>query len=165
LKALVLFDTLFGNTGKIAGSLAKGLREKGVEVECFNIASVRLESIPDYDLLAVGAPTRAFTAAKPMKDFLPQLASLDLHGKMGFAFDTRIDNRLSGSAAKYIEGKLEALGIKVIRPRASAFIKGKGPSDGVDGTSLMPGMSGLFEAIGREIGDSLKGQRRPPATG
>jgi menaquinone-dependent protoporphyrinogen IX oxidase len=156
MKAIVLFDTLFGNTEKIANSLTKGLRERGIEAECVNISAVKLEDLSRYDLLALGAPTRAFTAAKPMKDFLSRLESADLRGKLGFAFDTKIDNRLSGSAAKYIEKNLEAMGVGLVRPRSSAFIRGNGPSDKEGGTTLMPGMEDRFETIGREIGDSLK---------
>ncbi len=155
MKAIVLFDTLFGNTEKVANSLAKGLREKGTEVDCVNIGAVKLDDLPGYDFLALGAPTRAFAVAKPMKDFLSGLDPLDLSGMLGYAFDTRIDNRLSGSAAKFIEKKLEEKGLKMVRPRSSALIQGSGPSDKVGGTSLMPEMEERFETLGREIGDAL----------
>lgn len=158
MKAAVLFDTLFGNTEKIANSLARGLRKKGIETDCVNINAVKIEDLSGYDLLAVGAPTRAFTVAKPMKDFLSRLESTNLGGKLGYAFDTRIDSRLSGSAAKYIEKKLEAMGIRMVRPRSSAFIQGKGPADSPGGTSLRRGMEESFGATGREIGDALKSE-------
>ncbi|MGA1976074.1 MAG: flavodoxin domain-containing protein [Conexivisphaerales archaeon] len=156
MKAVVLFDTLFGNTEKIANALTKGLREKGIDADCINIGAVKLEDLPRYDFLAVGAPTRAFTAAKPIKDFLIRLEAANLSGKLGYAFDTRIDSRLSGSAAKHIEKKLVAMGVTMVRTPSSAFIQGSGPSDKVGGTTLIPGMEERFEALGREIGDALK---------
>jgi menaquinone-dependent protoporphyrinogen IX oxidase len=54
MKAIVLFDTLFGNTERIANSLAKGLQEAGITTECTNIKMARLEKLPEYDLLALG---------------------------------------------------------------------------------------------------------------
>ena len=58
MKALVLFDTLLGNTEKVANSFAKGLRDKGVETDCISIQAVSLHTLSEYDLLAVGAPTQ-----------------------------------------------------------------------------------------------------------
>jgi flavorubredoxin len=161
MKAIVLYDTLFGNTEKVAKSLAKGLRDRAIEVDCVNITSVLVGDIPKYDLLALGSPTREFTAAKPMKQFISVLKGTDLRGKLGFAFDTRIDNRLSGSAAKYIEGKLVGMGVKMVLPRASAFIIGKGPADQPGGTSLRPGTEEEFERLGRELGSAVLSKSTP----
>jgi flavodoxin len=98
MKAIVLFDTLFRNTEKIAGSLARGLQEAGVEAQAVDIKAARVDELKAYDLLALGAPTQYFTALKPLKEFLERLKGLDLKGKRGFAFDTKLDSRLSGRA-------------------------------------------------------------------
>ncbi|HVP23755.1 MAG TPA: flavodoxin family protein [Conexivisphaerales archaeon] len=152
MKAIVVYDTLYGNTEKIAMALAEGLSGSSVEVDCANVKLVHASDLLAHELVAVGAPTMAFTASKPMKDFFSSLKGIDLHGKMCFAFDTRIDNRLSGSAAKYIEGKLKEMGGTVVMPRASAFIVGKGPADAPGGTSLKPGMEDDFEELGKKLG-------------
>lgn len=161
MKAIVLFDTLYGNTEKIASSLTKGLQGSGVEVSLTNIKAVNIDELAKYDLLALGAPTQYFSASKPLKEFLKMLQGTDLRGRYGFAFDTKLESRLSGSAAKFIENKLQELGLEIIRPRASAIVfvqkKNKDTKDDTgEITLLKDGMEGLFESIGKELAILLK---------
>ena len=146
---VVIYDSKFGNTERIARSLAGGLRMAGVETACVNTNDVHTESLRDYDLIAIGAPTQMFTASKPMKDFLVKLTELEeLQGKFAFAFDTKLPSRLSGSASKYIEKKLRDLGMTIIAPRRSAIVdKTEGPLEGGEVES--------FERLGYDIGTSL----------
>jgi flavorubredoxin len=157
MKALILFDTQFGNTEAIAYGLAKGLQDAGVESECTNIDLARMDNIAAYDLLAMGAPTQYLSASKPMKEFLRRLEVANLKGKYGFAFDTKLDSPLSGSAAKFIEKKLKELGLEIIKPRISAivFVKKESKEHGAksrEETVLKDGMQELFEKVGTEIG-------------
>jgi flavodoxin len=157
MKAIILFDTLFGNTERIAGCLAKGLQAAGVESRAASIKSN--VGLAEYDLLALGAPTQYFTASKPLKAFLERLEGAKLKGKLGFAFDTRLDSRFSGSASKYIEKKLTALGLQIIRPRASAIVVLQ--KTGKEGdTVLKDGMEPLFESIGKELAVLLQNSAR-----
>jgi len=48
-----------------------------------------------------------------------------LSGKLAAAFDTQIQHRLSGSAAKGIDGRLRKLGLKVIAAPLESYIEGK----------------------------------------
>ena len=146
---VVIYDSKFGNTEKIARSLSGGLQMAGLDVTCVNTNDVQAESLKDYDFIAVGAPTQMFTASRPMKDFLLKLAGVQsLKGKYGFAFDTKFASPLSGSASKYIEKRLKDLGMKIVRPRQSAIVdKTEGPLEG--------GEVEAFEQIGFDIGTSL----------
>ncbi len=145
---VVIYDSKFGNTEKIAKSLAGGLRMAGMDATCVNTNDVQTESLKDYDFMAIGAPTQMFTASRPMKDFLLKLKGVaDLRGKYGFAFDTKFASRLSGSA-KYIEKTLKELGMEIVKPRQSAIVdKTEGP--------LGTGELESFERIGFDIGSSL----------
>ena len=157
MEAIVLFDTIFGNTERIAGRLVAGLQKTGIRAESANIKAANVAELARYDLLALGAPTQYFTASKPLKKFLEQLKDLDLKGKHGFAFDTKLDSRLSGSAAKFIEKKLAELGVDIILPHASAIVMSeKKKTDRVGEAILREGMEDLFESIGKEIGTFLK---------
>lgn len=89
--ALIVYDTKFGNTQKIAEALQVGLRKRGIETTCVDVGHVALESLKIFDLMVVGAPTQTFSASKSMKEFLGQL-STDLSGKFAFAFDTKYKN-------------------------------------------------------------------------
>ncbi len=151
---VVIFDSKFGNTERVAKSLAGGLIRAGVETVCVNASDVNLESLPKFDLIAIGGPTQMFTASKPMKDFLLKLDTVqDLKGRFGFAFDTKFGSRLAGSAAKYIEKRLEELGMHIVRPRQSAIVlKTEGP--------LEEGEMEAFERIGFEIGNTLRKQEK-----
>lgn len=160
MKALVLFDTLFGNTEIIASRLARGLQEAGVEAQAVNIKAARVDMLAEYDLLVLGAPTQYFTASKPLKEFLERLKGLDLKGRRGFAFDTRLGSPLSGSAAKFIEKKLQELGIDIIRSRESAIVIGQKEKDKIGKAVLKEGMDELFEQVGKELGALLQGMPR-----
>jgi flavorubredoxin len=148
-RAIVIFDSKFGNTGAIAKSFAGGLQRAGFKVDCLNIRDVTLGTLVDYDLIAIGAPTQALTASKPMKDFLGKLDGIEaLRGKRAFAFDTKFDSRISGSASKYIENKLSKLGMEIVKHRQSAIVKKtEGP--------LRDGEPETFDQVGFEIGTSL----------
>jgi len=149
-KALVLYDSVFGNTEKIAKALSRGI-QRHCGVDCLNIKEANPKKFAEYGLIAIGAPTQAHSAYKPMKDFLSGLEGTEnLAGVPGFAFDTKFDMPLSGSAAKYIEKRLEEFGFKIFAPRASAIVSG-GMKDNV----LRDGEEVRFEKIGDEIGSGL----------
>jgi hypothetical protein len=63
---------------------------------------------------------------KGVSEFLDQLPENELPGKPPASFDTQIQSRLSGSAAKGIEGRLRKLGLKVIVAPLESYIEGKG---------------------------------------
>jgi flavodoxin len=56
VKTIVIYDTLFGNTKKVAEALSKGIEKHNVEVKCLNIGDVDIDQLAQYNLVAVGAP-------------------------------------------------------------------------------------------------------------
>jgi len=152
-RAIIIFASRYGNTEKIARSLERGLWEAGIETVCVDTTDVSVGSLTGYDLICLGAPTEWLSASKPMKEFLRKLQGPDLSGKFGFAFDTKLEKRLSGSAAKLIEKELKNLRIQLIAPRESAIVFGTG--SGVSSMSLREGEEKRFEEIGRQVGTSL----------
>jgi len=150
IKAIIIFDTRYGNTEKIAKSLERGLNQTGIETVCVNTRDVTVDLLKQYDMFGVGAPTQFMTASRPMKKFLGKLKSMNLFGKYGFAFDTKFDSRMSGSAAKFIEEKLKNLGLEIIAPRESAIVFGMNEKEG--GAILKEGEETRFEQIGLRIG-------------
>ena len=155
-RALVLYHSLFGNTKKVAESLAQGIREGGVEVDCQSIDTININEISHYEFIAIGSPTHMIRPSKEMKDFLQKLISVDLSGLTGFSFDTRNESRmnkssllvLENSAARVIEKTLKRLKVRIFRPRVSAIVHGReGPLD--------TGVEESFLQIGREIGQKM----------
>lgn len=131
-KALVVYHSVYGNTEKIAKALANGLEDGGLAVDCVRIDAIEFEKLSSYDLLLFGGPTHNMGASKPMQEFLERLKGVEgLGGKKAFAFDTKYKSMFAGSAGAKIEGKLKSLGLSVVKPHASAIVKGKeGPLDG-----------------------------------
>ncbi|MHA2602673.1 MAG: flavodoxin family protein [Candidatus Thorarchaeota archaeon SMTZ1-83] len=155
-RAIVLYHSLHGNTGKVAMSLAKGIEEAGAEVDCLSIDEVDFGRVSEYDFIAIGGPTHMIRMSKPMKEFLEKLQSVDLRGKKGFAFDTRIQSRmnkkswggLENSAARRIEGKMKKMKMEIVRHRKSAIVNGReGP--------LEEGTEKMFRRIGSEIAEVI----------
>lgn len=152
-RALVLFHSLFGNTKAVAQSLAKGLQETGLEVDCQSIDEVDINTIPNYDLIAIGSPTHMIRPSKQMKEFLERLRILNLSGLVGFSFDTRNESRmnrrsfsvLENSAARSIEKALKRVKVRIIKPRVSAIVQGREGPLNVESEET-------FLEIGREIG-------------
>ena len=160
MRACVIFDTRYGNTGKIAKSFETGLKEAGIQTVCVNARDVAVDSLMQYDLICVGAPTEAFTASKPMKEFLGKLKSINLSRKCGFAFDTKLDSRFSGSAAKFIETELSNKGLQIIAPRESALVFSLKERGATSGARLKEGEEKRFEQIGLQVGTALASRGR-----
>ena len=153
-RAIVIFTSRYGNTEKIARSFESGLEEAGIETVCVNAIDAPVDSLTQYDLICLGAPTEWHSASKPMKALLENLKKVDLDEKFGFAFDTRFEAPLSGSAAKGIEKELERCGMEMIAPRESALILGRQKSE-KGNVKLKDGEEERFEQIGRQVGTTL----------
>jgi flavodoxin len=155
MRACIIFDTRYGNTEKIAKSFETGLKEAGIQSLCVNVRDMVIDSLKEYDLICVGGPTEGFTASKPTKEFLGKLKSVDLSGKCGFAFDTKLDWRFSGSAAKFIEKELSDLGLRIVAPRESALVSALKEAGTITGARLNEGEEKRFEQVGLQVGTAL----------
>lgn len=86
MKALVVYDSVYGNTEKVAQAMAAAL-----ECEARRVAAVTPEQLAGLDVLVVGSPTQAFQPLKPVKAFLKTIPAGKLNGIKVAAFDTRMD--------------------------------------------------------------------------
>jgi len=144
MKSLVIYDSLYGNTEKVARALASGMREQGIEVDCDRANTVDIGTLEAYDMLVIGGPTHARGLSQKMKTFMKLLNEFDVKNKQAFAFDTKSESRLAGSAGKRIEQQMKKNGMKVVKPYVSAIVLGKeGP--------LKEGTEAQFEQIGAEL--------------
>lgn len=64
LRALVVYESMFGNTREVARAVTSGLLSEGVDAEPVNVAHTQPADDADYDLLVVGAPTHAFSLSR-----------------------------------------------------------------------------------------------------
>ena len=97
MKALVIYDSAFGNTEQIAQAMGQALGSQP-DVEVLRVTNVQAEQLRDLDVLVVGSPTRAFQASLNTKKFLSSIPARGLEGVSVGAFDTRLDAEASDSA-------------------------------------------------------------------
>jgi flavodoxin len=89
MKALVVYDSVFGNTEKVAQAMGQALGSQA-EVQTLRVGDVKPEHLAGLDALIVGSPTRAFSPTPAIKNWLKSLPSNSLKGVKVAAFDTRI---------------------------------------------------------------------------
>jgi len=152
MSAAVLFSTRYGTTEKVARAFETGLGEAGIKTVCMNTKEAAPESLRQYDLICVGGPTEVFGATKQIKEFLRAAGDTDLEGKLGFAFDTKLDSHMSGSAAKYIEHALDDQGVHLVAHRESAIVTTKKEGGKIVGADLKAGEEERFVQLGIRVG-------------
>lgn len=86
MKALVVYDSVFGNTEKVAQAIAAALQTTAVPV-----GQATPDQLAELDLLIIGSPTRGFRPTEGASQLLNTLARNHLAGVGAAAFDTRID--------------------------------------------------------------------------
>ncbi|MDF1526159.1 MAG: FprA family A-type flavoprotein [bacterium] len=113
-RVLVFYASSYGNTRRMAESVADGCRGAGADVTLFDlevtVGGSILDEVESADALAVGSLTINGDAVKPVWDFLSSLATLKLRGKAGAAFGCF---GWSGEAVKFIEDRMKAIKLKV----------------------------------------------------
>jgi hypothetical protein len=135
MRALVVYESMFGNTHAVAEAIAAGLSQS-YAVEVLAVGEVTPEHVAGLDLLVVGGPTHAhgMTSAQSRKGApaYVEKSDGDLHLEPGYdgaglrdwfgtlpkaagraaAFDTRVDMSalLSGRASKGIADRLRKHG-------------------------------------------------------
>ncbi len=141
MKAVVVYESLWGNTAEIARAIAEGI---GDEAEAFTTDAVQLEVVADADLIVAGAPVLAFSlASDAMRDSVakseasaptpPDLAhpsmrswldSLPAGSGRCAAFETRIWWSPRGATGD-IEHRLERAGYRVVAKAQKFVVKDK----------------------------------------
>jgi flavodoxin I len=89
MKALVIYESFFGNTEKVARAIGEAL-SAGAEVEVVAVSDAGSDRLHGLDLLVLGAPTRAFKPGPATQAWLKALPPNALKGIKVAAFDTRI---------------------------------------------------------------------------
>jgi len=85
-ERLVIYDSVFGNTAKIAKAIGEALGDAQVK----KVSEVNKVDLENLKILVVGSPTRAFNPTPAIKNFLKGLKRGSLEGVKAAAFDTRI---------------------------------------------------------------------------
>jgi hypothetical protein len=147
MRALVCYESMYGNTHSVAEAIADGLRPQ-LDVSVVPVGAVGDTDLEGLDLLVVGAPTHAHGLPRPssreeattrasgaddprsvdasaegpgVREWLQRSGSLSTPAA---AFDTRVDLSpiLTGRASKVIAKRLRRLGAQEAAPPESFLV-------------------------------------------
>ena len=90
MNALIIYDTVFGNTETIAKNIGNGMQSNAF-VQVVNVSNVTPAQIQQADYLIFGSPTRGFRATEGIIDLVKGLSAEQISGKKLATFDTRMD--------------------------------------------------------------------------
>ena len=130
MKSLIVYDSVYGNTEKIARAIAEAIAAFG-EVGVLPAREVNPSELASIDLLIVGSPTHGGRPTPAVQGLLNKVTQPSLKGINVAAFDTRSQAKLArvfGNAAGRIAGHLKRKGgVLVVSPEGFFVTATKGP--------------------------------------
>jgi flavodoxin I len=129
MRALVVYDSFYGNTEKIAEAIGGAITSG--EVSVLRAGEVGPPELENISLLVVGAPTQGGRATPAIRDFLGRITKAEINGVDAAAFDTRVASKVAkifGYAANKIASSLKKKGANLLAEPEGFFVEGtKGP--------------------------------------
>jgi flavodoxin len=109
MNILVIYDSIFGNTEKIAQVIWKVLNDtigSQGQAEIIRVSQITIDKLSGLDVLVVGSPTRGFRPTESMAKLLNGFSKDHLNGNQVAAFDTRIElTTIKSSALRFMVDK------------------------------------------------------------
>ena len=93
MKAYIIYDSMYGNTEKIAQAIGNGLTG---EVKVVRVGEANPSELKTCDLLILGSPVHGGRATPALDEFIKKLPANSLQGKNVAAFDTRFESENQG---------------------------------------------------------------------
>jgi len=125
MKTLVIYDTNYGNTKKIAKAIASKL---GKNTKTVSVVDLKKKDIKGVDVLVMGCPVIACSPTEKMSQFLASFKDNELKGIKAASFDTRMKLFFFTNAAKKISKELARAGAVIIaKPQDFYVQKAEGP--------------------------------------
>jgi len=134
MKAMVVYDSMYGNTKQIAEAIGLALGSPE-DVGIVRASEVRPEQLAGVTLLIVGSPTQKFRPLGAVTSFLKSIPGNGLQGVKVAAFDTRfppaaIDKvrilaffvKIFGYAAEPMAKRLQGKGGDLVVPPAWFYV-------------------------------------------
>ncbi len=124
-----MYDSAFGNTERIAQTIANGLAEHG-PVRVATAADGAVPEMEGADLIVLGGPTQRHGISPAIRSLLDGAPREALRGKRIAVFDTRfrMPRWKSGSAARVLARRLRRAKASLLLPPESFFVAGpEGP--------------------------------------
>lgn len=143
MRALIVYESMYGNTRDVAMAIAEGVG-RVAEVDLHEVGSAPSEVDQSVDLVVIGGPTHAFSMSRDgtradaaknepdleivstgigIREWLDRVRVL---GSPWFAtFDTKVNRpRLPGSAAGAARKRIRRLGFELVADPESFWVEG-----------------------------------------
>lgn len=116
-KALVIYDTMWGSTARMATAIAEAIAAEGVEVKLYSLTasdkSDIMTEVLDARAVLIGSPTLNNGMFPTVAEFLCYLKGLKPRGKLGAAFGSY---GWGGGATTAVRQEMEQTGIEMVEP-------------------------------------------------
>ena len=140
MKTLVIYDSAYGNTERIAQAVGSALNPQA-DVTVLKVSEAKVEQVVGLELFIVGSPTQRFRPTTAISSLLKSIPENGLKGVKVAAFDTRLTQshidatpilaffvRIFGYAAKPIATGLRKKGGVLVSSPEGFFVEGmEGP--------------------------------------
>jgi len=127
MKALIVYDSVYGNTEKIAKAIAGAITPSN-EVKVLRAGEANPSESESIDLLIVGSPTQGGRPTPAIQEFLDKVSESAIKGINIAASDTRLSTRwvrVFGYAAGRIADNLKGKGGNLVASPKGFFVKGR----------------------------------------
>ena len=116
-KAVIVYDTMWESTAKMAEAIATGLYQEGINVRPMHLRKCHrsdiMTEVLDARAVVLGSPTLNNCLFPTVSDFLTYMKGLKPKNKIGAAFGSY---GWSGEAVKLISKELEAMKFELVDP-------------------------------------------------
>jgi len=148
-KAVIVYESLYGNTKKIAEAISEGINKvEGVECLIKKTGEIHTDDLCDYDAIIFGCPNHDQGPALNLVKFIDRAAIVHLKAKIGAAFDTYTGGNKEVAVKKLETILLEKLPGVALTGMFSAKVTGrKGP--------LANGEETRAQEFGKEFGKTI----------
>jgi flavodoxin len=124
MKVMVIYESVYGNTAKIAKAIAGAFMG---EAQVSEVGAVTYNDLKQCDLFIIGAPTQGGRPTLKTQAFLDSTPENALSGCRAVVFDTRLTAKwvkIFGYAADKIEKNLISKGCKIAAKSEGFLVKG-----------------------------------------
>ncbi len=149
MNALVVYDTVYGNTEQVARAVADVLGT-GANTRLVRVSEAAGLDLAGIDLLVLGSPTHGWRPTPAMREFLDRLPEGSLRNLPAAVFDTRLRGIrvLTGSAARSLAKTVERMGVRLVLPPESfVVVRSEGPLAEGELTRAMEWARALVERV------------------
>ena len=133
MKALIVYDSVYGNTQKIAKAIGNAI---SCETKVLRAGEAEFSALGKFDILIAGSPTHAGRPTRAMKEFLEKIPANALENTSAASFDTRASMQGQGAfvrgiinffgyASPNIAKTLQKKGANLIAAPEGFTVKGK----------------------------------------